>query len=77
MLLGVYWCLFYIAFTYTMYAQSDAAQAVLKTDGLQIGDKTMSVAISNPPERKAPIGQRTEVPEYTRALGGGKKDLGA
>ena len=48
--------------------QDTAAQAVLKTDGLQIGDHMISVAISNPPQRKQPLSQQTP------SLGGGKKE---
>ena len=48
--------------------QDAAAQAVLKTDGLQIGDHMISVAISNPPQRKQPLSQQTP------SLGGGKKE---
>lgn len=50
----------------------EAAQAVLKTDGLQVGDHTISVAISNPPDRKAPLKTRTEA--FVPSLGGGKKE---
>jgi hypothetical protein len=48
-----------------------AAQAVLKTDGLQIGDNKILVAISNPPQRKQPFGQPAAV---VPSLGSGKKD---
>ena len=41
---------------------------MLKTDGLQIGDHMISVAISNPPQRKQPLSQQTP------SLGGGKKE---
>ncbi|CAH1802142.1 unnamed protein product [Owenia fusiformis] len=51
--------------------QADASTAMLKTDGLEIGDKTISVAISNPPPRKMPMKDRTFAP----SLGGGKKQM--
>lgn len=51
--------------------QVSAAQAILKTDGLVIGDKQISVAISNPPGRKA----ETSTPQIN-ALGGGSKQIG-
>ncbi|XP_076434791.1 spliceosome associated factor 3, U4/U6 recycling protein-like [Babylonia areolata] len=47
-----------------------ATHAILKTDGLQIGDHVISVAISNPPQRKQPAALAPPVP----SLGGGKKD---
>lgn len=47
-----------------------AAQAILKTDGMKIGDKEISVAISNPPGRKA-----DNTPAVS-SLGGGKKETG-
>ncbi|XP_025090591.1 squamous cell carcinoma antigen recognized by T-cells 3-like isoform X2 [Pomacea canaliculata] len=50
--------------------EETAAQAVLKTDGQKIEDHIISVAISNPPPRKAPQGQTSQVP----TLGSGKKD---
>ena len=34
--------------------QQSATHAILKTDGIQIGEHTISVAISNPPGRKTP-----------------------
>ncbi|XP_064613155.1 squamous cell carcinoma antigen recognized by T-cells 3-like [Liolophura sinensis] len=52
--------------------ETEAAQAVLKTDGLQIGDHTISVAISNPPDRRAPLKTRAET--FVPSLGGGKKE---
>ena len=54
-----------------MIPQSDAAQALLKTDGLLVGDFTISVAISNPPERKPGFATKFD-PLLT--LGAGKKD---
>ncbi|KAK3597200.1 hypothetical protein CHS0354_003704 [Potamilus streckersoni] len=50
-----------------------AAQAVLKTDGLLIGENAISVAISNPPARKTPLEQREESSPFLPTLGGGKK----
>lgn len=49
-----------------------AAQAILKTDGTLVGDKEISVAISNPPERK----QETSLLKSVQSLGGGPKDAG-
>ncbi|KAK7087738.1 hypothetical protein V1264_021749 [Littorina saxatilis] len=46
--------------------EEEASQAVLKTDGLEIGDHKIEVAISNPPQRKQPL--NSLVP----SLGGGK-----
>jgi len=45
-----------------------ASHAVLKTDGLVIGEHTIEVAISNPPVRKQPA------TAFTPSLGGGKKE---
>lgn len=50
--------------------QQSAAQAVLKTDGLMIGEHAISVAISNPPERK----MQKKDEEFIPSLGGGKKE---
>ncbi|KAL8580978.1 hypothetical protein ACOMHN_017544 [Nucella lapillus] len=47
-----------------------AAHAILKTDGLQVGEHEISVAISNPPQRKQPAAMASLVP----SLGGGKKE---
>ncbi|ESO95367.1 hypothetical protein LOTGIDRAFT_188648 [Lottia gigantea] len=52
-------------------SEEDAKQAVLKTDGLQIGDHHIEVAISNPPARKQPVIKRDE---FIPSLGGGKKE---
>ncbi|KAK6189074.1 hypothetical protein SNE40_005118 [Patella caerulea] len=52
-------------------SEADASLAVMKTDGLQIGENTISVAISNPPERRTPITKRNE---FIPSLGGGKKE---
>lgn len=53
--------------------QTSAAHALLKTDGLEIEGKTISVAISNPPERKNnPSLTASEVSISAIALGGGK-----
>lgn len=46
---------------------------MLKTDGLQIGDHKISVAISNPPQRKQPLSMSQQFP----SLGGGKKETEA
>ena len=48
--------------------EKDASQAILKTDGKTVRDKTISVALSNPPERKKPAEF-----ESVKSLGGGKK----
>ncbi|XP_060070147.1 squamous cell carcinoma antigen recognized by T-cells 3-like [Ylistrum balloti] len=53
--------------------EQDAAQAVLKTDGMIIGDHTISVSISNPPSRKTPLNERDDQ-VYTPSLGSGKKE---
>ena len=50
--------------------QQCAAQAVMKVDGMMIGDHTISVAISNPPERKA----QKKDDQFIPSLGGGKKE---
>ena len=54
-------------------SQQDATKALLKTDGLLIGENEISVAISNPPTRKAPMGDRDET-SFIPTLGGGKKE---
>ena len=61
------------------YSQQTAAQAVLKTDGLKVGDREISVAISNPPARGTPVSQRSEPQKssFQPSLGGGKKDTAA
>lgn len=57
------------------FPQTSAAQAVLKTDGLKVEDHVISVAISNPPERKTPLATRLETPGLRVAnLGSGKKE---
>ena len=58
-------------------AQDDAAKAVMKADGLQIGEHQISVAISNPPKRRPPEAKGTfEVSStHTPSLGSGKKDV--
>ncbi|XP_034337393.2 squamous cell carcinoma antigen recognized by T-cells 3 isoform X2 [Magallana gigas] len=53
--------------------EQDAAKAVMKTDGLKIGDHEIEVAISNPPQRGTPINVREET-SFTPTLGGGKKE---
>ncbi|XP_067679944.1 squamous cell carcinoma antigen recognized by T-cells 3-like [Haliotis asinina] len=50
--------------------EDEAAQAVMKTDGLQVGEHTITVAISNPPPRKQPEARREGL---TPSLGSGKK----
>ncbi|CAL1544489.1 unnamed protein product [Lymnaea stagnalis] len=55
--------------------EQSAGQAVLKTDGLVIGEHTVSVAISNPPERKTPLSTRMAAPVgRVPNLGSGKKE---
>ncbi|KAL0271899.1 UNVERIFIED_CONTAM: hypothetical protein PYX00_005061 [Menopon gallinae] len=51
--------------------EASAAQAILKTDGLLIGDKQISVAISNPPSRKTEM-----LTPQINSLGGGAKQMG-
>ncbi|XP_053375966.1 squamous cell carcinoma antigen recognized by T-cells 3-like isoform X2 [Mercenaria mercenaria] len=53
--------------------EHSAAQAVVKTDGIKIGEHEISVAISNPPARKTPVSQREES-SFIPSLGGGKKE---
>lgn len=45
--------------------ESQASQAVMKMDGMTIRENVIKVAISNPPQRKAP-----EKPEARKAPGG-------
>ncbi|XP_074641538.1 spliceosome associated factor 3, U4/U6 recycling protein-like [Tubulanus polymorphus] len=54
--------------------ETEAKNAVLKTDELMIGDHKISVAISQPPDRKTPLNSRPEPTTYTPSLGGGKKE---
>ncbi|XP_046344381.2 squamous cell carcinoma antigen recognized by T-cells 3-like isoform X2 [Haliotis rufescens] len=54
--------------------EDEATQAVMKTDGLLVGEHTLSVAISNPPPRKQPEARRGEEFERTPSLGSGKKE---
>lgn len=51
-----------------------AAQAILKLDGTSIGDKQISVAISNPPERKTETSLLNT--KAVASLGGGPKETG-
>lgn len=61
-------------FTWNLFwLQQDAAKAVMKTDGLKIGDHEIEVAISNPPQRGTPVNVREET-SFTPTLGGGKKE---
>jgi len=57
--------------------QTSAAQAVLKMDGHQMEEHTISVAISNPPARNAPQQQAAESSKFVPSLGGGKKETAA
>jgi hypothetical protein len=52
--------------------QNDAKQAVLKCDGVTMGDKVISVAISNPPPRQAPAAAKKPPPIAN--LGAGKRE---
>ena len=52
--------------------QKCAKTAVIKTDGLKIGEHEISVAISNPPERKAKMDPL--LMERTPSLGAGKRE---
>lgn len=45
--------------------ENSAAKALLATDGMKIADKVISVAISQPPERK-----KVEEPLLVKSLGG-------
>ncbi|XP_059162213.1 squamous cell carcinoma antigen recognized by T-cells 3-like [Physella acuta] len=55
--------------------EQSAAQAVLHEDGLVIGNHTISVAISNPPERKTPFSSRLPAPQTGQMnLGSGKRE---
>ncbi|XP_048775052.2 squamous cell carcinoma antigen recognized by T-cells 3-like [Ostrea edulis] len=53
--------------------EHDAQKAVVKTDGLKIGEHEIEVAISNPPQRGTPLSTREDT-SFTLALGGGKKE---
>ncbi|KAJ8312590.1 hypothetical protein KUTeg_009963 [Tegillarca granosa] len=53
--------------------EQNASTAIVKTDGLMIGEHTISVAISNPPGRKMPLSQRDET-SFVPTLGSGKKE---
>ncbi|XP_064621064.1 squamous cell carcinoma antigen recognized by T-cells 3-like [Lineus longissimus] len=53
--------------------EQEASAAVMKTDGLLVGEHEISVAISQPPPRRAPQGQKVET-SYTPTLGGGKRE---
>ncbi|XP_071179062.1 squamous cell carcinoma antigen recognized by T-cells 3-like isoform X1 [Mytilus edulis] len=48
--------------------ENEATQAVMKTDGLAIGEHTISVAISCPPDR------RPQKDQFVPSLGSGKKE---
>ncbi|GFO32792.1 squamous cell carcinoma antigen recognized by t-cells 3 [Plakobranchus ocellatus] len=55
--------------------EASASQAVLKTNGLQIGEHIISVDISNPPERKTPLSTRMDGPSARLPnLGSGKRE---
>ncbi|KAK3748519.1 hypothetical protein RRG08_008680 [Elysia crispata] len=55
--------------------EASASQAVMKTNGLQIGEHIISVDISNPPERRTPLSTRLDGPGARLAnLGSGKRD---
>lgn len=56
-----------------------AAHALIKIDGTTIEDKIVSVAISNPPDRRTSlIPDRSEASTSNiQSLGGGMKDFGA
>jgi len=54
--------------------QTSATQAVLKMDGHQMGETTISVAISNPPARNVPLQKSAESSTFVPSLGGGKKE---
>jgi len=49
---------------------------VLKMDGYQMGERTISVAISNPPARNAPqpFTETSTSSTFVPSLGGGKKE---
>ncbi|GAB1597512.1 squamous cell carcinoma antigen recognized by T-cells 3-like [Argonauta hians] len=55
---------------------SVTTKAILKTDGLAMGDHVISVSISNPPVRKGPTNRKPQqsAPAFTPTLGGGKKE---
>ena len=57
--------------------QASASQAVMKADGLQIGEHTISVSISNPPGRRPQAGQPAGQEERRPSLGAGKKETAA
>ena len=45
----------------------------MKTDQIKVGENVITVAISNPPGRKAPLAQR-ESTTFTPTLGSGKRE---
>ena len=47
-------------------------EAILKIDGLKMGESTVSVAISNPPARNTPMSDREQ--SFLPSLGGGKTE---
>ncbi|KAJ4445263.1 hypothetical protein ANN_07064 [Periplaneta americana] len=59
--------------------EAAAAHALIKTDGMTFGERTISVAISKPPERKntpAAVSSSSSSSVSVTSLGGGVKDLG-
>ena len=81
---NVSWITFWEAFiVFTLAKQSDAAKALQKTDGMEIGDKAISVAISNPPVRGQPQpkpqadrGGDRFAQQRAKSLGGGSRQPG-
>jgi len=58
---------------FLLSSKASAAQAILKVDGLKLGESTISVAISNPPARNTPMSDRDQS-SFVPSLGGGKTD---
>lgn len=55
-----------------------AAQAIIKVDGMTIKDRTVFVALSNPPDRRTSLLSEHNEPSTSKvqSLGGGLKDIG-
>ena len=59
--------------------EAAAAHALIKVDGMTIGDKVVSVAISNPPDRRTSLisDNKEHSSSFVQSLGGGAKEVGA
>ncbi|KAJ9576204.1 hypothetical protein L9F63_006937 [Diploptera punctata] len=60
--------------------ETAAAHALIKTDGMTVGDRTISVALSKPPDRKQTaasfVPSSVSASQVPSSLGGGTKQLG-